>query len=33
MPQEDRWEAFFDPEDILSKLGLDPTCQAAVEKS
>jgi len=31
MPEEDRWESFFDPDVILSELGLDPACQAVVD--
>lgn len=31
MPEEERWEAFFDPEFILNSLGLDQTYQAVVD--
>jgi hypothetical protein len=31
MPDEQRWESFFDPHLVLNKLGLDPNCRAAVD--
>lgn len=31
MPEEDRWESFFDPEVILRELGLDRDCQTVVD--
>lgn len=31
MPEEDRWKSFFDPEFILSELGLERTCQTVVD--
>jgi ubiquinone/menaquinone biosynthesis C-methylase UbiE len=31
MPEEQLWASFFDPEAILSKLGLTSTCRDAVE--
>lgn len=31
MPDEERWSSFFNPDDILNKLGLEQTCQAAVD--
>ena len=31
MPEEERWKSFFDPDLILSELGLDQTCQTVVD--
>jgi SAM-dependent methyltransferase len=31
MPEEDRWISFFDPDFILSELGLERTCQTVVD--
>jgi len=31
MPEEERWETFFDPDFILNELGLDETYQAVVD--
>jgi ubiquinone/menaquinone biosynthesis C-methylase UbiE len=31
MPEEERWETFFDPDFILNELGLDETCHAVVD--
>jgi ubiquinone/menaquinone biosynthesis C-methylase UbiE len=31
MPEEDRWESFFDPEVILRDLGLNRDCQTVVD--
>jgi SAM-dependent methyltransferase len=31
MPQEDRWESFFNPDLILTALGLEPTSKAVVD--
>jgi ubiquinone/menaquinone biosynthesis C-methylase UbiE len=31
MPEEARWETFFDPDVILTELELDKTCQAVVD--
>lgn len=31
MPEEVRWKSFFEPELILSELGLDRTCQTVVD--
>jgi SAM-dependent methyltransferase len=31
MPEEERWKSFFDPDLILSELGLDRTCQTVVD--
>jgi ubiquinone/menaquinone biosynthesis C-methylase UbiE len=31
MPEEDRWESFFDPDLILNELGLNRTCQTVVD--
>ena len=31
MPDEERWKTFFDPELILSELGLDRSCQTLVD--
>jgi SAM-dependent methyltransferase len=31
MPSEKMWQSFFDPEPILKRLGLAPTCRDVVE--
>lgn len=31
MPEEERWKSFFDPDLILSELGLDRTCQTVID--
>ncbi len=31
MPDEERWQSFFDPEAILTELGLDGTCRVIVD--
>ncbi len=31
MPDEDRWESFFDPDFILEELGLDRNCRSVVD--
>jgi SAM-dependent methyltransferase len=31
MPDEERWSSFFNPNEILNQLGLDPACRAAAD--
>lgn len=31
MPDEEHWSNFFNPDEILNKLGLDPACRAAAD--
>ncbi len=31
MPDEERWSSFFNPDEVLNKLGLDPACRVAAD--